>query len=350
MTPAPPRTRSRVAAPARIARLLLCVAVLADPALAQQGRPGLFAGRLRAQDGTAVDAAVLRATRGPRTVIAYSERDGDFRLGGLGAGRWTIAVRKLGFRPLVFDIDMPEEGLRRDVMLERAVPQDDSALAAASWVGVRGIVGDARRESPLAGASVLLLGSDANATTDSAGMFAIPLARGRELALRVERGGYVSRVVSAVVPDGGYALLEIQLDTSLSPSLDGWMLRDLNARLKYATPRAALVGSRELQATNAPNLWAALERAPTVIRQRVVITRAACIFVDGIPRPGIPVDALFTSDAEFVEVYPPGSELTMTLQRAWPQGAQCGVRDNSALRYGNSRQVAQFIAVWSRVP
>lgn len=344
-----PRSRSR-------RPVLLCVLAIAAvtplprPLQAQQLRPGLLVGRLVAPDGEPIADAVLRATKGSKTIIAYSEGDGDYRLGGLGTGAWTVSIRRLGFVARILDVDLPAAGLRRDLTLERRTPTRDSALVAANWIGVRGVVGDARRETPLAGAVVVLLGADSNTHSDSLGEFALPLPRARAIALRVERAGYLTRLVTATIPEGSYLHLDISLDTATAAPRDAWLWRDLEARLKYATPRAAQVDFAELQKIGATSLWVALESAPTIIRKSILITRRACIFVDGIPRPGVPVDALVATDLELVEVYPPGSELTRTLARAWPLHGECGVQGSTAMRFGNERQTAQFISVWQHTP
>ncbi|MDH5235273.1 MAG: carboxypeptidase regulatory-like domain-containing protein [Gemmatimonadota bacterium] len=328
--------------------LLVGAAALVGPAQAQQAKPGLLTGRVVTADGTPLGDAVLKATQGPRTVSAQSTAAGEYRLGGLGTGRWSVSVRRLGFLPRIVEVELPGDGLRTDITLEARSTASDAALTAAGWVGIRGVVGDARSVTPLAGALVRLLGSDTATTSDSVGEFALPLPRARDVVLRVERMGYTTQVVTATVPPGEFVTVLVGLDSASTPSLDAWAWKDLDARLKYATPRAAMIGFAELQASNMPTLWSALENATTIRRQRIVITRAACIFINGIPRPGVPVDAIFTREVEFVEVYPPGSEITRTLMRAWPLGGACGVRDNSAMRFSDSRQTAQFISVWQR--
>lgn len=343
---------------AHIGRLAIALTVAlggaltaARPLSAQQIRPGLILGRVVDADGAGVGDAVLRATQGPRTILAYTDRDGDFRLGGLVGGAWTISVRQLGYRPLAVEVELPGEGLRRDFTIERTIAVLDPALVSAKWSGVRGVVGDARRVTALSGASIRLLGSDATASTDSAGGFALPLPGGRDVLLRVERAGFATRLVSATVPAEGYVELEIPLDTAVRAARDYWVWRDLDARLKYATPRAAQVSRQELAATDAVSLEAALARSRSVARAGVRITRGACVFVNGIARPGQPIDAIDADAVEFVEAYPPGTDLTRTLVMRWPPGGQCGVPDGSARpTASDSKQTAQFLSVWLRAP
>lgn len=326
-------------------------ALMATPLSAQQLRPGLIVGRVVDAEGAAVGSAVLRATQGPRTILAYSEDDGDFRLGGLGDGTWTIAVRRLGYRPLVLDIELPPTGLRRDFTLEASSTVLDPVLVAAKWSGVRGIVGDARRITPLAGASIQLLGSDASVGSDSLGNFALPLPGGRDILIRVARAGFTTRLVSATVPADGYVELDIPLDTAPRPPRDYLVYRDLDQRLKFATPRAAMISRDEIAATDAVSLGAALGLSASVTRLGVVVNRRACVFVNGVARPGFPVDAIDAADVEFVEAYPPGTDLTRTLAMRWPPGGECGVPDGTIrASSAGAKQVVQYVSVWLRAP
>lgn len=330
-----------------------CLLSLGAPAAvdAQQLRPGLLVGRIVGTDGAAVANAVIRATQGPRTILAYAEDDGDYRVGGLGSGTWTIAIRRLGFRPLATDLELPTEGLRRDFTLEATRTELDPVLVAARWSGVRGVVGDARRLAPLAGASIRLLGSDVAAGSDSLGNFALPTAGGRELLLRVERAGYVTRLVSATVPPDGYVEVDVPLDTAPRSSRDYSVWRDLDQRLKFATPRAALISRNEIAASDAISLATALGAAASVVRLGVVINRRTCVFVNGVAKAGFPVDAIQAGDVEFVEAYPPGTDLTRTLAMRWPPGAECGVPDGTIrASSAGARQVVQFVSVWLRAP
>jgi hypothetical protein len=225
----------------------------------------------------------------------------------------------------------------------------DPILVAARWTGVRGIVGDARRISPLAGARVRLLGSEVASGSDTLGNFALPVRGGRDLLLRVERAGYTTRIMSVSVPKEGYVQLDVPLDTVAEPARDTYIWRDLDQRLKYATPRAVLVSRQEIAGTEAVSLGAALTAVASVNDRGVVINRRACVFVNGVARPGFPVDAILAADVEFVEAYPPGTDLTRTLALKWPPGAACGVTEGTVVS-GDKRQVAQFVSVWLRAP
>jgi Carboxypeptidase regulatory-like domain len=330
----------------------LCVLLvpLGSALHAQQLRAGLLVGRVTDPAGASIPDAVLRATQGARTIIVEADEDGDFRIAGLAGGTWTVAVRRLGYRPIAVEVAMPAEGMRRDFTLEATTASLDPQLIAVRWTGVRGVVGDARRISPLAGARVRLLGSDAAASSDSLGNFALPLPGGRDIVLRVERAGYAARLVSVTIPLDGYLDLDVALDTTLVEPKDLWVYRDLDQRLKFATPRAVQVSREEIEATDAVSLGTALSLTPSVTERGLTIGRGACVFVNGVPRPGFPVDAILAGGVEFVEAYPPGSELTRTLALKWPPRAACGAGPVRTIGGGGDRQVAQFVSVWLKSP
>jgi len=321
------------------------------PLAAQQPRPGLLLGRVVGSDGAGVGAAVVRATQGQRTIIAYADDDGDFRVGGLATGPLTIAIRRLGYRPSVVDVELPAAGLRREFTLEPTRTQLDPVLVAARWSGVRGVVGDARGVEPLAGASIKLLGSEATAGTDSLGNFALPTPGGGSLLLRVERAGFLTRLVSATVPPDGYVEIDVPLDTAPRAPLDAWVWRDLDQRLKFASPRAALIGRNEIAAAGAVSLVTALGLTASVARLGLIVNRRACVFVNGVAKPGFAVDAIAAGAVEFVEVYPPGTDLTRTLAMRWPPAGECGVPDGTIRApSAGARQVAQYVSVWMKAP
>ncbi len=338
----------------RSLRVLVSLALLGAavvPIGAQPTRPGILSGRVVDEAGAPLGGAVLRASQGTRTILAYAQDDGDFRLGGLQAGVWTVSVRRLGHRPLAVTLTMPAAGLRRDFYLSPAAVALDPVLVAARWTGVRGIVGDARRLDPLAGASVRVLGSDAAVGSDSLGQFAIALPGGRDVLLRVERAGYRTQIVSTHVPEASYLEIEVGLDTNPQAPRDYWVWRDLDQRLKFATPRAAIVSREELERTDAVSLGDALPLTASVTRVGVQVSRRSCVFVNGVPRPNFPVDAILAGDVEFVEVYPPGTDLTRTLALRWPRGGICGVPEgNVRAADSRDRSQAQFVAVWLRAP
>lgn len=344
MTRMPPsRLTCRAIAP------LVAIALSAGVLSSQTLRPGVLLGRVVAASGGAVKGAVIRVSRGATIHLAEGEADGDYRVDGLGVGRWQVSIRHESFEPLVVEVEVPAAGLRRDFTLVERGDQLDPALVASGWKGVRGAVSDSRGNEPLAGASLRLMGSDSAASTDSTGRFAIALPAGKEFILRVGRTGYETRLVTGRTPATGYLVLEVALDTTDEAGTDYWIWRDLERRLKYATPRAARMTRAEIAATGAASLGSAIEAGRSVAGRGILVTRAACLFVNGRPRPGATVDAIRAVEVEFLEAYPEGTDLTRTLASRWPANAVCGA-GSFATQPSDPRRAAQFVVVWLRAP
>jgi hypothetical protein len=328
---------------------LLAIVLLASGAVAQPLRPGVLVGRVLAASGGTVAQPVIRVSRGSTIHLEEGESDGDYRVEGIAVGKWQVSIRRQGFAPLVMEIEMPAAGLRRDFTLVESAGTLDSAILASGWTGVRGSVHDSRGNATLAGASLRLMGTESTASSDSTGRFAISLPAGKDYILRVGRTGYATRLVTGRIPSTGYAIVEVPLDTSDADGRDYWIWRDLERRLKYATPRAARMTRAEIEATRAASLGSAIEAGPSVAGRGLVVSAASCLFVDGLPRPGATVDAIRASDVEFVEAYPEGTDLTRTLASRWPSNAVCG-SGSMAQRPTDARREAHWVVVWLRAP
>jgi hypothetical protein len=328
---------------------LLAILLLTTGASAQPLRPGVLQGRVLAASGGSVRQPVIRVSRGATIHLEEGEADGDFRIEGIDVGRWQVSVRREGFAPLVIEIEMPAGGMRRDFTLIESAGTLDSAILASGWAGVRGSVNDSRGNAALAGASLRLMGTETTASSDSTGRFALPLTAGRDFILRVGRTGYATRLVTGRVPTNGYSVVEVPLDTSDADGRDYWIWRDLERRLKYATPRAARMTRAEIEETRASSLGSAIEGGRSVAGRGLVITNSSCLFVDGLPRPGATVDAIRASDVEFLEAYPEGTDLTRTLASRWPANAVCGAGNLSSQK-PDWRREAHYVVVWLRAP
>jgi hypothetical protein len=330
-------------------RPLLAILLLSTGASAQPLRPGVLQGRVLAASGGSVRQPVIRVSRGATMHIAEGEEDGDFRIEGVGVGNWQVSVRRAGYAPLVLELEMPAEGMRRDFTLFESAGTLDSAILASGWTGLRGSVNDSRGNAALAGASLRLIGTETTASSDSTGRFALPLPGGKDFILRVGRTGYATRLVTGRIPMRGYTVAEVPLDTSEAEGRDYWIWRDLERRLRYATPRAARMTRAEIEATGAATLGSAIEAGRSVAGRGLVVTNSSCLFVDGLPRPGATVDAIRAADVEFLEAYPEGTDLTRTLASRWPANAVCG-SGNLSSRVPDPRREAHYVVVWLRAP
>jgi hypothetical protein len=309
-------------------RLMLAALALtlgAVPALeAQATREWTLTGRLTEPDGKAIDDATIRVTQGPRTLVARTDRRGAYRVESVGEGTWIVAVRRVGYRPTLDTITFDPKGMRRDYTLERATTSLGAVVVNGTWTGVRGVVGDIRLMKPLEGARVVVMSDRGTPVeTDADGRFAAPLAPGTDVVLRVEREGYLRRIVTATVPANGYIELDIPLDTLRGDGRREFIaFEDLESRLAWASPYAALVNRAELARSDASRLSLALRESGT-LAAKGLLGASGCLFVNGQAKPGFPVDLVPIEDVELVEVYPKGGDNSRTLSHRWPPLEEC---------------------------
>lgn len=350
LSPLAPLRRAIAIGPALsiVLTIVLAIMLSTSPLLAQNPPGRAVIGLVRDSAGTPLGDVTVRVTRAATTHIFTTGSNGRYRFSGLSDGEWTLSAQRIGFAPFVTEITITLDGVARDIVLASRTRSLDSVLVSASWTGVRGIVYDARRFIPLPSARVSVMGSQRVDSTAREGTFAIELPRGQTALVRVERAGFLPVLRSVAVDDGRYVELDIPLDSANPAPKDYLNVKDLKVRLGMAGNLAVMVGREELQKTGARSVLDALIETPSGRRKNVVIGRDACVFVNGRPRPGFPIDAVWVEDVEFIEAYPGGSELSNTLARRWPPGASCGVPSITPQRGETSKGRVRVVSVWLR--
>ncbi|MFN2317951.1 MAG: carboxypeptidase regulatory-like domain-containing protein [Gemmatimonadales bacterium] len=178
----------------------------------------------------------LRATTGA---------DGMMRFPTLSPGRFQLAIRFIGYRPDIREVEVFAPGPTQLIVRLTPAPQVlPPVIVDATRPGLYGVVGD-RRAQAIVGAQVELLGIRGRTmTTDSTGAFAFPLAAGVNL-LRISRSGFEERRFSVTIPEGGGQELLVQLaeadgsSREIGPGERG-ALRDLRSRLAWGTRRSVM--------------------------------------------------------------------------------------------------------------
>jgi hypothetical protein len=156
--------------------------------------------------------------------------------------------------------------------------------------------------------------------------------------------------VSYRVQAGQRVELAVLIDSGPSEPKDRWVWKDLAQRHTWSTPRSVRVARAELLASGAHNLLEALEHSPTVQANGLIFSRGACLFVNGQPRPGFPIDAIVADRVEYVEGYAVRGDLSRSLAQRWPANSECGAPggDPAIRRAVESGRGVQFVVVWLR--
>lgn len=344
------RTHARPLPP--LAAIALLSVLTASSALAQEEALFTLRGVVRTPEGVPIDEALLTLARDTGDVAQVRTlRSGGYTMPKLTAGDYTLSVRRIGYTTRRLPVQVGEtRSLVLDVTLVGLPMTLEAARVQADWTGVIGVVGNYANMEPVDRVRFLPLSRTDTITSDANGRFVLPVPEGGTGALRVERPGYAPRLVSYRVRPGERVELAVLIDSGPSTPKDAWVWKDLAQRHKWSTPRSVRVARSELLATDATNLLVALEQSATVQRSGLIFSRSACLFVNGQPRPGFPIDALATERVEYVEGYAARGDLSGSLQLRWPRTAECGAPGgNPAIRRAiETGQGIQFIAVWLR--
>lgn len=319
---------------------------------AQTDSTATLRGHVRLADGVGVDEVLLRLTCDDGTVAeSRTLPGGAYSMPRLVPGAYTLEVRRLGFESRTLPVVVTAERTTRvDVtVVPLAVPLP-SGVDATTFTGVVGVVGTYEDMMPLDSVSLRPLGEDTTIVSDASGRFVLPRTAGATGVFRVERPGYIPRLVSYTLKSGSTTELAILLDSGAMPKSDAGVWRDVIQRHNWSTPRAVRVARSELLATGAHNLLVALEQSPAVQESHLIFSRGACLFVNGQPRPGFPLDAILTDRVEYVEGYAMRGDLSRTLATRWPANSTCGVPGGelTVRRAIESGQGVQFVVVWLR--
>ena len=346
----------------------LIVAVLPSIAFAQDSS-GTLRGVVRNETGRPIEHALVsfepaRANRQVRT-----DREGRFSFLGASPGPRAIRVTFVGYRPDDRTVDVPRGTLDIEVILERAVTTLAGVEVTAKRSGLYGSVIAKDSLLPVPDARIEVLGARSSDTTAVDGAFNFPKLKPGSYIVRVRHTRFESRNVSIVVPAEGATQLDLVVERGIL-SRDAHMeqlYRELDQRVHWMGLSTAMISREELKGAPTTGVDAALPRVPQVMKAGFYPARegweSACLFVDGVARPGAKISDFSIEQIEAIEVYGPPmnrSDPTKTLESRWPPRAMCGMAEGPRAAFENGRANAspfrlsrsalpmQFIVIWLR--
>ena len=325
---------------------VMVVALMSSGISAQETLSSLQ-GVVRNESGRPIEQAqvILNTNAGQREL--RSDRDGAFRFVGVSPGSHRLRVLRIGFQrkdtTIVVVAGPPNEVV---VSLVRLTSLTEVAVVARR-MGVYGVVLERDSLKPIADARVELLGARAGDTTDASGAFSMGSGKPGTYMLRVSHPMFDTRIVSVRVPVDTGVGIDIVLRSGGAPLHNSLQfgLADMAQRINWATGggNAAVVGRDELRGRGS-SLDIAIKFSPSIAKRGLVVDEKACLFVDGVARPLVPVSAIDADEIESIEVYGARGDITGTLGKTWPRGGICG-NPNARAAPGNR---AIFVAIWTR--
>jgi hypothetical protein len=328
-------------------------------------QPATLAGVVRDSAGAPlsdVEVVFRDAARGVRT-----NARGEFVLADVLPGAHRIWFRRLGYNSVEYDW-AARFGVRTEVTVTlHVIPQrldpvvvradEDRRMKTSS--SILGLVMDGLG-NPVPEAEVQLVGANkAGLTLANGGFLFRPLALGKYM-IRVRKLGYSPAVMTINLISGDdrevvirMDRLPVELDPIVSSDRSGYGFRDqqvyedLERRMRWHNFQTVVLGPDELKryygspldfAAKAMGVTAREQGGRTVVRsimsgpQRLPKATPsefgdACILLNGKTSLKQPLSTFTTDDIEFLEVYPPGTDLTGTVgDRMTHQGCKPGGR------------------------
>ena len=313
----------------RIVAVAGCFLILSVPARAQIERPVAeitVSGRVSTVTGSPVIGAAITIV-GSKSATR-SDSAGGFRLARVPKDVITIEFHRLGYVPAMVTLDATSGTDTLFVQMLANTPTVDTFKVTAQTNLLAGIVLDAQNQ-PVSGALVTLVGRKSLEIESGAdGWFTFSVERPGPIVFRVKKPGFASLTESLRL-DGvrGVVLHLLKPSANLTriqkSDADGYNNRmvfvwhQTDHRMAVKSSRAAIVPREELAPLGAMPLGNAVRFTKSGRGAANFLTNQnneVCVLLDGYRPMGLTsLDIYRASDVEFVELYPPGSEMSGSL-------------------------------------
>jgi hypothetical protein len=312
-------------------------------------------------DATPVIGAVIELHGARLQRQSRSDEVGKFTIGAVPTGSYTLSVLRLGYEPLSQTVAVGDSdadltiSIRPDTLQQLGtIITRANVTAIYGGIGAVGGTRNARGEKELTAvrdARLQVMGSGKSVTTDSIGRFFLELRKPGLYIIRVTSPGLATQMFPVDVPRNRALEVSRMMDSARATPPTGreYLFNDMDRRLRLRTMNSALVPGSQLRETGGA-LSDALQRTPAMNVRGLRLGPTTCVFVDGVPRPGSPLDAYAVEDIEAVELYDDNSDLTGTVSKAWPRGAQCGLASRLPPPPSNGMgpPIAKYAMIWTR--
>jgi hypothetical protein len=262
------------------------------------------------------------------------------------AGTYKLLVRTIGYVPFATTLNVSEADVAIDIALSSSSTQLDTIRVRATGTMILGTVATAEGLHPIRGAVVHVLGAGLTATTDSAGRFAADVKKAGSYMLSVRQHGYVDFMLTVSVSAGKVVETAVLLDSGASRSHPGTegLLEDFDTRLKWLGANGAVVSASELLRLGSGSTTDLLRNSPSLAKRALRVGSSACVFIDGVPKPGLPLDAVPAEGIEMIEAYTQRGDETSSFEHRWPQGVPCA--GDGAQTLGRATKSVVFVSIW----
>lgn len=295
--------------------------------------------------GQPVAGAVIDLASATRRITARSDEAGEFFLRDVDLGAYRTTVRRIGYSQMTRDLDVAS-GIKPVTLRISPIPQALSEVRVrGEGTGIYGQIARSGDLEPIVHAQVYAAGTHDSVFTDSTGAYYIKLERPGSYMVRVRAPGYLDDMFILEVKRNhvgdGSRLLDIGDGNRIPPGL--W--KDFDRRLAWTDANKSLLMAGSDVRRAGTTIAGALQQSGLMVARGMKLGPTVCIFVNGNPRPGYPLNMIRPEEVAAVEVYGNGADPVKLLMTDWPPQAPCS-ETGERQRYGVVRIFA--IVIWTR--
>jgi hypothetical protein len=305
-----------------------CAALVLFAASARAQGTGEIRARVLDDAGAPVTDAQVELNPGARR--ALSESDGAFVFAQVKAGAYTLQVRRIGYQPVTVQVTVAAGATASPAVVLVAIPRIlDSIRIFEKENGLRytGTVLD-ERGAPIEGAVVMVAGKARELRTDASGHFSVDgLSAGSVLA-RVRKMGYApqlhslqlmrTRTDSVRMKPLPSTLAAVQVTAQSGFGKDTFAYKDLDQRMRWKSEQSYVVSREDFDQQGTTDLSNAIRYSVTGGRYGGTLSHPmpdGCVIINGERAlKDWPLTAFFADEVESVEVYPPKSDASGSLE------------------------------------
>ncbi len=336
------RIRIAIGAATVVGFLAACAAVAQTP-----GR--VVRGTVRdSSSGQLLSGAIVELVGAATRATTRSDQQGEFQFARLQGGQYRLTVRQIGFVETSRDLDVSTRDASVSISLNPTSQRLDTVRVRAHVTAVYGVVGATAGLRLIPDATVQIIGAQQKATTDTAGRFFVALKKGGSYFVRVRHAGFADQFIPVEVPNDHAVETFVLLDSGTVATGADALWDEFDERLRWEGQHGALVPGEQITRWGG-SASDAIRGSQAFVRKGLQLTSNVCLFVNGVPKPGWPLDAIPPEQIATVELYTATGDETNTLFSRWPPHAQCGISSGGAsspLSPFERKSVIRYAVIW----
>lgn len=333
---------------ARACRVALVLSLFCMSGIRAQAPAARVDGSVRdSSSGLPLIGARVELRNDASRLTGSTDQQGYFALGRVPAGQYRVDIRRVGYAVAERDLRVGDRDTSLTFALVAIARGLDTVRVRATLTAISGLVGRAADLRPLRGVVIQVIGANQRATTDSAGRFLIPLSKGDRYFVRIHDRAFSEQAIALDVAEGSVAQTSALLDSVIGVRQDvpdSW-IREFDERVRWQGSGGAVVPGSELQRYAGGSVTDAVQASPSFMKRGLRIDPNACVFIDGVPKPGFNLDAIPVEHIAAIELYTNRGDVTGTLGTLWPRGAPCGTALTTR-RSADVQSTIRLVSIW----